>query len=159
MRNEERHLLDWASFVGEVLGALALALMVCHIGLDVALQAFAGSPLRGTNEIVSQIYMPFVVFGALATVQRRGEEIRVDLIETIVPRAVSRALDRFAQLLVIVAALFLAWHTGHEALRAIALGERIELGTTAAISWPGKLILPVGFVLLALAAFLRAVRR
>lgn len=135
-----------------------LGMMVLHIALDVALQALFDLPLRGTSEIVSEIYMPFVVFGALAAVQKRREEIRVDLISMILPPALDRFLDRLVQVLVVVAALWLAWHTGEQALRAIQIQERIELGAFAIISWPGKLILPIGFALLGAAAFARAVR-
>lgn len=143
---------------GEMLGALALGLMVAHIALDVTLQALIDLPLRGTSEIVSEIYMPFVMFGALAAVQRRREEIRVDLISMILPPRVDALLDRLVQILVIITALWLAWYTGEQALRAIQIQERIELGTFDLISWPGKLILPIGFALLSAAAFARAVR-
>lgn len=143
---------------GQALGALALCLMVAHISIDVALQALIDLPLRGTSEIVSEIYMPFVVFGALAAVQERREEIRVDLVSIILPARINAMLDRLVQALVLVAALWLAWHTGEQALRAMMIGERIELGTFAVASWPGKLILPFAFAFLALSAAVRAMR-
>lgn len=144
---------------GEWLAGAALGLMVAHIGLDVVMQILFDRPLRGTSEIVSELYMPFIVFCALAVVQRRKEEIRVDLIRMVLPSSVDNALDRLVQLLVAAVSFWLAWHTGDLAFDAFRIAERIELTTIAIPSWPGKAILPVGFGLLGIAAINRAVQR
>ncbi len=143
---------------GELVAGAALALMVAHIGADVAMQALFDRPLRGTSEIVSELYMPFIVFCALAVVQRRKEEIRVDIICMVLPASVAALLDRAVQIVVTATAFWLAWYTGEQAIDAFRINERIELATTAIPSWPGKAILPAGFVLLGLAAIDRALR-
>ncbi len=142
--------------VGQALAGLCVALLTLHVFADV-IGLWLGLPLRGTPQIAAELYMPGIVFGALAMVQHRCEEIRVDLIGMTSPR-LAAALDRAAQVLVAGAALWLAWHTGLQAQRAWAIGAAIEVGLTRIPVWPGKAALPLGLVFLAWAALARLIR-
>ena len=148
-------LVERIARLGHVIAALAMALLTVHVAADVVGQAL-GRPLRGTTEIAAELYMPAIVFGALAMVQHRHDEIRVDLITLALPDWASAALDRFAQLLVAAVALWLSWQTGQHAVRAIRIGEAIEIGLTAVPVWPGKAVLPLGLTALAIVSLARA---
>lgn len=146
---------DWIVRVGEWIAVAALAAMMLHLGADIFLRTAFDRPLGGTVEIVAEIYMPLVVFGALASVQLRGEEIRVDLIEKALAPAGRRLLDGVGQLAMAAAALALSWYTGSQAAHAMRIGTRIELEGMVLPSWPGHVMVAVGFVLLAIAALAR----
>lgn len=137
------------------LGVMALIAMMLHLGLDILLRNLAHKPLDGTLQIVAELYMPFVVFCALGATQLNGEEIRVDLIENFVPQAVKRRIDQAGQLLMAVSACAIAWLTGEHAVHAVQIGERIEAGSLVIAAWPGKVVVALGFALLALAAVVR----
>jgi len=143
--------------IAEALAGAALVLLMVHVTADVV-SAAIGRPLRGTTEVAAELYMPAIVFGALAMVQRRGEEIRVDILALLLNDRVAAFLDRAAQLVVTGAALWLAWHTGLHAQRAWRIGEFIDLGALRLPVWPGKAMLPLGLGALALAAFARVLR-
>jgi len=147
---------DWFVRIGAWVAQAALAAMMLHLGADILLRTLFDHPLGGTVEIVAEIYMPLVVFGALATVQRRGEEIRVDLVEKALSAAGVVWLDRAGQVVMAAAAGALAWYTGIQAADAIRIGTRIELEGIALPSWPGHTMVAVGFALLSLAALARA---
>ncbi|MEW5421444.1 TRAP transporter small permease [Amorphus sp. 3PC139-8] len=149
---------DWIIRLGEGVAMAALAAMMLHLGADIVLRTAFGHPLGGTVEIVAEIYMPLVVFGALAAVQLRGEEIRVDLIDKALTPAMRRRFDQLSQLVMAAAAVALAWYTGGQAVHAIKIGKRIELEGLVLPSWPGHIMVAVGFALLAVAALARAFR-
>lgn len=146
---------DWIIRLGAWVAVAALAVMMLHLGVDILLRTLFARPLGGTVEIVAKIYMPLVVFGALASVQMRGEEIRVDLIDKALPSAVLAWLERIGQILMAAVAAALAWYTGSQALHAIRIGTRIELEGIVLPSWPGHVMVAAGFALLALAALAR----
>ncbi|MEM9011088.1 MAG: TRAP transporter small permease subunit [Pseudomonadota bacterium] len=148
-------LVERIAWFGQAIAALALGLLTLHVAVDVVAQAL-GRPIRGTTEIAAELYMPAIVFGALAMVQRRRDEIRVDLIALALPARANQLLDRLVQVLVAAVALWLAWQTGQHALRALNIGEAIEIGLTTVPIWPGKAMLPLGLTALAVAALARA---
>ncbi|MEW5420805.1 TRAP transporter small permease [Amorphus sp. 3PC139-8] len=143
---------------GEYLAGAAICAMVVHIGLDVVALAIFERPLRGTTEVVSGLYMPFAVFGALAAVQRARAEIRVDVINNLLSDAAQRRLDAVVQIAVALVAIALAWQTFDLAVRAYDLGEHIMIGIHKIPVWPGKAVIPISFALLAVASLHRAVR-
>ncbi|MCC5968659.1 MAG: TRAP transporter small permease subunit [Pararhodobacter sp.] len=150
-------IVDGIARIAEALAGVALVLLMVHVTVDVVSTA-VGRPLRGTTEVAAELYMPAIVFGALAMVQRRGEEIRVDILAILLHDRIASLLDRAAQLVVMGSALWLAWHTGLHAHRAWRIGEFIDLGVLRVPAWPGKAMLPLGLGALALAAFTRALR-
>ncbi|MEO1406686.1 MAG: TRAP transporter small permease subunit, partial [Pseudomonadota bacterium] len=57
-----------------------------------------------------------------------------------------------------IASLLLAWEMGWEALKMTTIGE-IHIGSSVNLpKWPARWFLPIGFGLMALAAFMRARR-
>ena len=150
-----RRIGDWVSGAMQWLAVAALAAMMVNLGADILLRNLAGRPLDGTLEIVAEVYMPFVVFAALAATHLKSEEIRVDLIAGFLSPGVMRWIDRMGQLLMIASALAMAWLTGKHAVHAFEIGEHIEAGAVLIAGWPGKAIVTLGFALLAIAALVR----
>lgn len=152
-----RRLADAVLRLGEGLGVAILAAMMLHLIVSIALRNLLGVSLSGVTEIVADLYMPLLVFAALGMSYRRGEEIRVDLLAARLPAAAVLWQERLCQLAVIACCLAMAWYTGGLAQKAIALGERIEFGGHALVSWPAKLMVAAGFAMMAMAALLRLV--
>ncbi|MBO6638751.1 MAG: TRAP transporter small permease subunit [Roseitalea sp.] len=150
-----RRIGEWSTRAVQWLAMLALAAMMAHLCADIAMRNLVGRPLDGTLEVVAELYMPFVAFGALAATHLRGEEIRVDLIAYLVPAASLPWVGRAGQVLMVASAGAMAWLTGGHAVRAFEIGERIEAGGVVIAAWPGKVMVVVGFTLLALAALMR----
>lgn len=150
-----RRIGEWTARGAQWLAMAALAAMILHLGFDIVLRNFAGRPLDGTLEIVAELYLPFVAFGALAATHLRREEIRVDLIAQFIAPGATRALDLIAQAATVLCAAAMAWLTCGHALHDIDIGTRIEAGTVVIPAWPGRVIVALGFALLALAALAR----
>jgi len=150
-----RRIGEWSTRAVQGLATLALVAMMAHLCADIAMRNLAGRSLDGTLEVVAELYMPFVAFGALAATHLRGEEIRVDLIAWVLPTTLMPWVGRAGQLLMVGCAGAMAWLTGGHAVRAFEIGERIEAGTIVIAAWPGKVIVAVGFALLATAALIR----
>ncbi|WP_306051252.1 TRAP transporter small permease [Oceaniradius stylonematis] len=152
-----RRIAEWSTRAVQGLAMLALVAMMVHLCADIAMRNLAGRSLDGTLEVVAELYMPFVAFGALAATHFRGEEIRVDLIAYLLPAPLMPWVGRAGQLLMVGCAGAMAWLTGGHAMRAIEIGERIEAGTIVIAAWPGKAMVTIGFALLALAALIRLI--
>jgi len=95
-----------------LLAALAIALMMLHITLDVVLRNFFNTPLPGTIALVSHYYMALVAFMPLAFAEQKNAHIAVEVLTERLPAAVQRHLA--TALLPLSAAVFalLAWRTG-----------------------------------------------
>ena len=150
-----RRIGNWATGAMQWLAVASLAAMMLHLCADILLRTLAGKPLDGTLEIVAELYMPFVVFAALAATHLKGEEIRVDLVASVLAPRVTDWIDRAGQLLMAVSAAAMAWLTGSHAVHAFRIGERIEAGSVVLAVWPGKAMVTAGFALLAFAALVR----
>lgn len=146
---------EWTTRAVQGLAMIALVAMMAHLCADIAMRNLAGRSLDGTLEVVAELYMPFVAFGALAATHLRREEIRVDLIAYLLPAALMPWVERAGQLLMVACAGAMAWLTGRHAVRAFEIGERIEAGSIVIAAWPGKVVVAVGFALLAMAALVR----
>lgn len=137
------------------LAGISLVMLVVHVTLDVLSARLLSAPIQHTLEISSFYYMIAIVFLPLATVERAGEHIGVDIVVKMLPRAARRGLDAITALAAgAMAGLFCYW-TGLDAIRATATGETV-LGTGFLPIWPARWILPIGFGLLAVSLIVRA---
>lgn len=137
------------------LASLCLVVMMFQICLDVGGRYLFGKPMPSTLEIVSDWWMPALIFLPLLNVEWRNENIAVDLFyQGLGPRA-QAVLDAFA-LICFGAFLALIAYAGFEqALRAYRQGEFI-VGMIPVITWPPRFFLPVAGFLTALLCLVRA---
>lgn len=147
----------WIANAVGLLGAIGVMVMMVHITADVLCRVLLGSPLVGTNEIVSRYYMIAVAFLPLAWVERRKGMISVELFDACMSRGVRLLGDLLVAVVSIGALLLIAWTTWHEAVAAfekdafvMAVGNRIPV-------WPTYFMIPVGCFLAAILVVLRAV--
>lgn len=155
--NSLKHLSHWIANAVGLMGAIGVVVMMLHITVDVLCRIFLGSPLVGTNEIVSRYYMIAVAFLPLAWVEHRNGMIAVELFDSFLGRRARLAGDLLVAVVSIAALLLITWTSWHEAVAAfhkdafvMAVGNRIPV-------WPTYYMIPVGCFLAAILVALRAV--
>lgn len=83
--------LGWLARACTVLGAVALAVMMVTTDYDVAARALFRAPLSGAVDIVEMMVLCSAFLG-LPEICLRDEQIRVDIVDTLVPPRVLDAL-------------------------------------------------------------------
>lgn len=137
-----------------LLGGASVVLMMLNVTADVALKVFWNSPIQGTIEISSFYYMIAIVMLPLALVEYDDQQIVVDMVFNSLPAALQRGCIVLSCLAATVALSAIAWRTGQDAVRAFNVGE-VVMGSREVVVWPSRCLLPIGFGLAAIAAFLR----
>lgn len=145
-----------ANLVG-IAGAIGVIIMMLHITCDVAARLILGSPLIGTNEIVSRYYMVAVAFLPLAWVEHRNGMISVELFDSFLNSTtllISDLVVSAVSILVLLLVAITSWHEAVDALNksafVMAVGTRIPV-------WPTYFFIPVGCALAAILVLIRAV--
>jgi TRAP-type transport system small permease protein len=119
--------------IGPVLGVWAAILLFCLMALtcvDVVGRYFFGKPVSGGFEL-TEIMLASLIFVGLPLVTLRNEHITVDLLDTVSPPWLIRALHVVACLVGAVATGYLAWRLW---LRAVSMAQAGE--TTAQLKLP-----------------------
>ena len=150
------HLSRWIANVVGLLGAIGVIVMMAHITIDVLSRILFGSPLVGTNEIVSRYYMIAVAFLPLAWVEHRNGMIAVELFDSFMGRGTRLAGDMLVALVSIAALLLLTWTSWHEAVAALRKGAFVMAVGNRIPVWPTYFMIPVGCFLAAILVVLRA---
>ncbi|MCW5692714.1 MAG: TRAP transporter small permease [Pseudolabrys sp.] len=83
--------LHWLARACTVLGAVALAVMMVTTDYDVAARALFRAPLSGAVDVVEMMVLCSAFLG-LPEICLRDEQIRVDIVDTLVPPRVLEAL-------------------------------------------------------------------
>jgi TRAP-type C4-dicarboxylate transport system permease small subunit len=101
--------------------------------------------------------MIILAFVPIAWVERRGGMVSVEVVDSLLPRAVLRASDVSVALFsaVVYAALF--WVSWKAAAANTATGTFLMAQGTRIPTWPAFWLLPAGFLLAAAVALLRAI--
>lgn len=109
-------------------------------------------------ELQWYMFGALVLFGAPYTL-RLNEHVRVDVLYSAVPPRARLLIDIFGILFFLLpATIFLTWLTWNQFVVAFGQGETSsQFG--GLIRWPIKLVLPVGFALLALQGISELVKR
>ena len=145
-------LCSWLMFVGGF-GVIA---MMLNIVADVIAKLVWNAPIQGTVEMSSYYYMVALVILPMAFVEMHDQQISVDLLFNHFPNWLQK-LALFLSCIAAAAILaVMAWRTGLDAVRALRVGE-VVMGGREVIVWPSRMVLPLGFGLASLAAFIRAV--
>ena len=148
----------WRDLVSTTLGLIAavfLGAMLVLTVADVTLRAVFNTPIRGVYDLV-ELFLAATLFFALPCVFLRDENIVVNSIDDLVPRAVP-ALKRIAELLAVVILAVLAWQGFIEAHDSSEFHDvTADLGLPRYWHWAAVL---TGLVGGALAALVMAFRR
>lgn len=143
--------IDLAALIA---GTLIVVMMV-QVAVDVVARYWFGRPLPATTVFISQYYMLFVVFLALALPERTNAHIGVELVTERMPKRVQYHLASWVHLFCAVIYAFMAHASWPEALNKLASNASvIESGMRVSI-WPGYFVVPVGCALMAIVLLYR----
>jgi TRAP-type transport system small permease protein len=147
----------WRHLIARVCGLLAaifLAGMMLLTVADVTLRAVFNTPIRGVYELV-ELLLAYTFFIALPAVFLRNENIIVNVIDDLAPRAVP-GLQLMASLLGFVVLGLMAWQGWLAALDTLSLNDvTADLGLSRLYHW---IALLVGVIAAAIAALAMALR-
>lgn len=142
--------LSWLNTTLTTLGGLAIALMMIHVTLDVALRYIFNAPLPGTITVVAYYYMIIAAFLPLAFAEQKNAHISVEVFTDLLP---DRGQYHLAAWILPLSALIfgiLAWRTWGEAVSKHNITASVVQGNTSIPVWPTYYVLPIGFGLLTL---------
>lgn len=146
--------LDRASSWLFALGGAATLAMMLHVCVDVLGRLLFNAPIPGTLEVVTYVYMVAVVFLPLGMVQRRRQQIIVELFSQVFPRRVLAGLDGSIALVGCAFMLTLAWASGEDAWAKTLIRETAPSELNPVPIWPVRWTVVIG-ALLAAAYLLR----
>ncbi|VTU29899.1 TRAP-type C4-dicarboxylate transport system, small permease component [Variovorax sp. PBS-H4] len=147
--NAIERLLNRLSTATLVLGAAATLLMMLHVVVDVIARVVFKRPVGGTLETVTYIWMVAVVFLPLAMVQRRRQQIIVELFSQVLPPRVLALLDGIVAAIACCFMLGLTWYSGHEAWAQTLIREAAPSPTSPVPIWPARWMVVAGAGLVA----------
>lgn len=150
-------ILSKSSHVLLLLSGIALVAMMLQVTGDVVAKYLFHNPIKSTLDVVTYYYMVALTFLPLAAVERGGGHIAVELLTQVFS---PRARVRVAILSALVSCAFFG------VLGVITLGTAIEkfhigeyvMGTLQLQVWPSRFFVPIGFCLIALVCFAKAVK-
>lgn len=143
--------------VAGALGALAalglLALMLLTVA-DVVRRALTDQSINGVIEVSPIILLGAVVLG-LGQGEVTGTHVRTTLVTDRLKPRVRSAVRLVAYAFCIYLLFWMAWLSAERAIEAYELGDSTP-GFTSIATWPGRALVPVGFVLFALGLLIKA---
>ena len=111
-----------------VLGALAIAVMMLATCWDIAARQVANAPLHGVVELVEIMVLASAMLGLPETFLR-DEQIRVDLVDSVLPAKLIAVIKAIALVLAIVLLAILAFNVYQPMLDARMFGDvKYDLG-------------------------------
>lgn len=149
--------IDLAARVGSWASGACVLLMGLNVVIDVAMRNLARTPLPGTLDLVTYLWMPCLALLALGYAEIRDEQIRVTLL---VDATSERSRRRQAAVVEALTAALGAWMTYLAIGAAIRSFEISE--TTISASWlplwPIRVVVVLSFALFSLSALARIYR-
>lgn len=146
-------LISWLIDSTTVVGAMAVALMMLHVSLDVVARYIFNTSIPGTMTLVSYYYMIVTAFIPLAYAEQKDAHISVEVLTEHFPKSVQNHLAGWMLLLSTVIFGLLTTRSWQEAVVKMATNASISQGETTIIIWPAYYILPLGFALMTAISF------
>lgn len=143
--------------VEDWLGTAAMAAILVVMAVQIFLRYVLNQSLIWSEELARYLLIAMVFLGT-ATAARRGQHIRIDLVDHLLPDGAARRLRRAIDLLVLAYLAYVAWHS-LAILAIFATQPSSALGVPMAVPYGA---VTVGFALAALRlvlSFLPADRR
>jgi TRAP-type C4-dicarboxylate transport system permease small subunit len=149
--------IDVAVAVAVAVLAIMLAMMMIVLALDSLGRNVFRSPITGTTDLVSHLWMPALALLGVGYAQLRDEHIRVTIVTEKAAPAARRVLEIVVEVVGGLTALLLAILTMN------VFAENLRIGKTAQTApwlplWPGQLLVVIGLAICALAAAARIYR-
>lgn len=150
--------IDLISRAVSLVAGIAVALMMVHVTTDVIFRYVLNRPLPGTLTMVTYFYMVIVAFLPLASVERNGAHISVEVFTTLMPDRVQRFLSTLTSMLTMAVMGLLAWRGAEASWRAMQKNVAQVQGDTEISVWPAYFAIPIGAGLMTLVVFWHIVR-
>lgn len=131
--------------VEDWLGTAAMAAILVVMAVQIFLRYVLNQSLIWSEELARYLLIAMVFLGT-ATAARRGQHIRIDLVDHVLPAGAARGLRRAVDLLVLGYLVYVAWHS-LEILSIFSRQPSSALGVPMAIPYGA---VTVGFSLAAL---------
>lgn len=145
-----RH-LEWLARACTIAGAIALAIMMLGTDWDIVSRQLAGRPLTGVVELVEITVLASAMLG-LPEAFLRDEQIRIDLLDALLPDRVVRVIKAAGLLLAMLFLALLCRNVWQPMLDARMFGDvKYDLGVPV---WPlyGLIVFAFGASVLTCAA-------
>ncbi len=140
----------------EALSAVLLVALIAVTAIDVVGRYLLNAPLSGAFEM-TELMLGALVFAALPLVSRSGSHVEVDLLVTVLPERVNRALGFIAAGISALVLIYFAWRLGILGVQQWQEGSRsVSLGVPF---WPFAALGVAGCLMAALFGVLRAVEQ
>lgn len=137
-----------ARFAGVVAGVIVL-LMTVQITADVVSRNLFNEPIPGTLELTAFLFMPLIVFLALAYAEYAEEHIRATIVVARLSGRIAQATELAGRIVTLVVVLVLTYYAVIGAIYATEI--RLEaLGAITLPVWPVKILTAAGWALFAL---------
>lgn len=141
------------------LGAVIILLMTLHVTADVLFKVGFDTPIIGTLEFVTYVYMVACIFLPLPHVQSDRSLIIVELFtQKLSAQAIAR-LDAMGTLLTAAYIGLIAWWGGVQAIGKTAIGETVDATYFELPVWPMRWVLVACCAVMALIAFVQVFDR
>ena len=131
------------------LGCAATLLMMVHVSLDVSGRLLLQQAVGGTLETVTYTYMVAVVFLPLAMVQRRRQQIIVEIFSQVFPPRVLALLDGLVAVVGFAFMALMAWFSAQEAWAQTLIRETAPSTHNPVPIWPARWFVVAGAVMVA----------
>ena len=139
-----------------IAGATAIASMMVITTADVVMRKAFHSPVRGSYELVSLLFVG-VVFLGLAYAQSRNEHIQISVLYDRLPLRLRRPIQGLILVLSLGIFGIITWYSAITAVWAWQIGDTI-LGSMQVLTWPSRVLVPLGAGLLSLRLLVQLVR-
>lgn len=146
---------NWVVSMLAVIAGFAIALMMVHISVDVALRYTTGAGLPGTLTIVSYYYMVMVAFIPLAYAEIKGAHIQMEILTDLLPNSGRIWVRGWLLLPTAITTGVLAWRGFDEALKQFSAGAIRIQGSTSIPIWPSYFALPIGVGMMTLIVLIK----
>lgn len=155
-RAKDARLFDTLTGFMATLAGFVTVLLALNIAADVLLRNIAGVPMPGTLEVTQYVWMPALVFLALAYTEHKNEHIRAEiLVDRLSPR-LSRITSVVLKMAAAVVILCAAYYALLSTIHAASIGLEIIGGVTIAV-WPMKILMTIALVAYAVQLLIGAV--
>lgn len=147
------------AFIGmlSVGGGLAALLIMAVLTGDVIFRNTFGVSVRGAFELV-ELLLVLAVFLGMANAERKQAHVRVMLVTSSVPPRVGEAMRLLGLFVSLVIVCWFVYSSGLRAAHSWRIGE-YQSGLLRFPLYPGRMIIAVGFALLALELVMSILRR
>ena len=128
--------------------SVAIFMMVLVV-LDVLIRTFYGRGISGSVQMV-ELGMLAVVFFSIASTQKLGEHVSVELVVNKLPTKYKNIVNLIMLLIYTIFSICLTYYTFQRANESFVQNEVMWMGVDVIPQWPFRYIIPIGLILLVL---------